>query len=179
MTAIFKNEGARVKITPTANLGSGTVVQKGKVVGVATSAIAANTSGYIQIAGEYDVSVFGVTAEAGAVVTVAGKNLSGSDIDLKFGYAVEAITSSQTVARLLLDPYINGNTDTDTNTCSLTPMPSPGAFTLSGSGTASATLAASTAVAPTAEDFDNLSTSLATQFNLLLEKLVAAGVLTT
>ena len=107
MGAVFRNDSFRIPVIPSATLACGTVVYVNGLVGVATRPIEKDTYGEIQLVGEYDVDVSGVTASQGEIVTVAAKTLGGEDTTCKFGPAVAAVTSSDTVARLRLDCMAN------------------------------------------------------------------------
>lgn len=107
MGAVFRNDSFRIPVKPSATLACGTVVYVNGLVGVTTRPIEANTYGEIQLVGEYDVDVSGVTASQGEIVTVAAKTLAGDDTTCKFGPAVAAVTSSDTIARLRLDCMAN------------------------------------------------------------------------
>lgn len=102
MSAIFRNDSFCVPVTPTANMSCGDIIKFGSIVGVAVAPIAANTVGYIQISGEYDVDVSSVTASAGDSLVVAAKTLSGGSVNVVFGYLVRDVASTDTVAHCML-----------------------------------------------------------------------------
>lgn len=107
MGAVFRNDSVRIGVTPSAALDCGTVVYVNGLVGVATRPIEKDTYGEIQLVGEYDVDVSSVTASQGELVTVAAKTLAGESVTCKFGPAVKAVASTDTVARLRLDCMAN------------------------------------------------------------------------
>lgn len=104
MSAIFRADGNMIPITPTAAISAGDVVAIGDdCVGVAVSAIAANTTGYVNTKGEYDVTITAGTAyDAGDTVSCAGVTLAGVAATVEFGPAVRAVTATDTIARCLL-----------------------------------------------------------------------------
>lgn len=66
---IFRGECKRIYFTPTSDIPCGTFVIVGGIVGVTTSAVAANTRGEIQIDGDYEVRFdTAKTIVAGALV---------------------------------------------------------------------------------------------------------------
>lgn len=103
MGATPKFDGFRVAVAPTAPIACGDVVLVGNLLGVATSAIPADSVGYIQVApGEYDVDVSNVTADAGETITVAAKRLDGSEVNVAFGPTIAPVASGDSVARVRL-----------------------------------------------------------------------------
>ncbi len=79
MGAIFRADGNMLAITPTAAINAGDVVKvSASLVGVAVSSIPANTVGYLNVSGEYDVSITAGTAYGvGDVVPCAAVELDG------------------------------------------------------------------------------------------------------
>lgn len=125
MGAIYRNSGDHLWITPTANIAAGDVVAVGGIVGVAPYAIPANTRGTIQTSGEYDVAITAGTSYAvGDYVTVGAKELDGDSTTVVFGPAVIAVTSTDTVARLLLK-CIRGNVTDSTGGTAGTSLVAP------------------------------------------------------
>ena len=103
---IFRGECKRIKITPTANLACGTFVLAGGLIGVTTSAIAANTEGEIQIDGDYDLAIASASAGVGALIKTTVSTLAGSDVaGVPVGIALESI-SSGTQIRIKLIPNV-------------------------------------------------------------------------
>ena len=104
MGAIFRADGKMIAITPTAAINAGDVVKAGAaIVGVAVSDIAANTTGYLNTEGEYDVAITAGTAyNVGDIVSCAAVELDGDSATIKFGPAIRAVLATDTVARCRL-----------------------------------------------------------------------------
>lgn len=119
MGAIFRSDGKMIAVTPTANISAGDVVKVAAgLVGVAVSDIAANTTGYLNTYGEYDVAITAGTQYAvGALVPCAAKTLAGESATVKFGPALRAVTATDTVARCrLIGARPNAVTDSTSGT---------------------------------------------------------------
>lgn len=106
--AIFRGETKRIQFTPTADIPCGSIVVVGGVIGVATSAIPANTPGELQIGGDYDVVYTsnaspktGMLVRA-TIITPAGVEKTGCPV----GIALEDVTSSKKVRVKLLPYYL-------------------------------------------------------------------------
>lgn len=104
MGAIFRNIGDMLEITPTAKIDAGTVVQvNSRLIGVAPTTIPANSTGYINTRGEYDVDITaGTASDAGAFIECAAKTLGGVAATVEFGPLVRATAATDTVARAIL-----------------------------------------------------------------------------
>lgn len=110
MGCFFRGETKRIKFTPTAAIGAGTLVKVGDLIGVTTSPIAANTEGEIQIDGTYELEGTTLTYTVGSVVTATVKSVAGEDVaSQKVGICVKAVTSGSSVLFQLV-PYLNSLT---------------------------------------------------------------------
>lgn len=104
---IFRGECRRIKVKPTAALPCGTFVLVGGLVGVTTSAIAANTEGEIQIDGDYEIAIASASAAAGSLIKTTVSTLGGSDVaGVPVGIALETISSGTALRIKLIPNYL-------------------------------------------------------------------------
>jgi predicted RecA/RadA family phage recombinase len=92
MPAVFVQEGASIDYTPTVDVAVGAVVVQGELVGVASRAIPANTTGALAVAGVFDFpraaggtyaagsNVYWDAAAQNATTTVASNKLMGKSV---------------------------------------------------------------------------------------------------
>ena len=105
---IFRGECKRIFFTPTTDIPCGTFVIVGGIVGVTTSAVAANTQGEIQIDGDYELKFASAkTYTAGTIVLTDVYSASGTKFaGVPVGISLEAITSAKSIKIKLLPFYV-------------------------------------------------------------------------
>lgn len=108
MEAVKISSGEMVDYTPTADVAAGQVVVQGDLVGVALSAISANTLGALAVAGVFDVAKDAATVfSAGAKVFWDDTNnlavtTDGGGTNKLVGKAVAAAGNGPTLVRVRL-----------------------------------------------------------------------------
>lgn len=111
MSAVFRSDGYRVTFSPSGAIAAGAIVKVGQLVGVATRSSASGETNEIQIGGVYQVDVTGLTLSAGDFLTVSATDAAtGNSVSVKFGVVLNAISSTDTTALAILDPFANGLT---------------------------------------------------------------------
>lgn len=104
MGAIYRRPGDIIAITPTKKIEAGDVVKVGAFIGVATSEILANETGYINTRGEYDVEVTPGTAySVGDLIEIDAKKLNGDATKVIFGAVLEPVDTTSKIARVRLN----------------------------------------------------------------------------
>ena len=105
---IFRGECKRIFFTPTADIPCGTFVIVGGIVGVTTSAVAANTQGELQIDGDYELRFnTAKTYTAGTLVLTDAYTTTGTKCaGVPVGLSLESITSAKSIKIKLLPFYI-------------------------------------------------------------------------
>jgi predicted RecA/RadA family phage recombinase len=107
--AVYLQEGERIDYTPVADVKAGDVIDLGTFVGIATSAIPANTLGSLVVEGVFDVAKRAGTAAAlGDKIywSVSGLTASnnGTYNDAIMGYAVQPAAAADQTLRVKLWP---------------------------------------------------------------------------
>jgi predicted RecA/RadA family phage recombinase len=108
MSAQFISIGDRIDHTPSGNVAVGAVVAVGGLLGVATTAIPANTLGVLNVEGTFELELAsGKTFSIGDAVYV--DDSEATDSGTFFGYAVSDSAGGVVKAKLVQSPPAAGS----------------------------------------------------------------------
>lgn len=104
---IFRGECKRIFFTPTADIPCGTFVILGGIVGVTTSAVAANTQGEIQIDGDYELRYETAKAYAAGMLVLTEAYTAGGlkRVGVPVGISLETVPSGSKSIKIKLLPF--------------------------------------------------------------------------
>ena len=104
MSAIFRNNGSIIAVKPTVDIAAGDIIKVADtIVAIATRPVAANTLGYLNTSGEYDVDIpGGKDYFVGDKLAVTGKTLDGKAAVCRLGTVICRVSTTDKIARVRL-----------------------------------------------------------------------------